>query len=353
MDRYMSWILDRILDRIQDRVRDRIPILLMVICAAAALSGCGRREEAGERGSPESQSSTGGSYTIAVIPKGTTHMFWNSVEKGAKDAGEELEVSIIWKGPLKENDRAQQIQVMQQFIAQGVDGIVLAPLDFRALVSPVRDAMKRDIPVVIFDSALEGEPGEDFVSFVATNNLNGGRLGGERLAEILGNEGKVVLLRYLVGSASTNTREEGFLEAIRQRPAMEVLVDNRYAGPTAGEAKTRALNMIDQIRRADGIFCSNESATYGMLLALRQEGLAGEVRFVGFDASPPLVQALTDGEIDALVVQDPEKMGFMAVGALVRYLNGEEVEPVVDTGAVLVTRDNMDDPEIVRLIGRQ
>lgn len=333
--------MSRKLDR--SRKPGRRLILSIGICTAAILLSClscSKREGAGDH------------YSIAVIPKGTTHVFWKSVEKGAKDAGEELDVSIIWKGPLKENDRAQQIQVVQQFITQGVDGIVLAPLDFRALVGPVSDAMDRDIPVVIFDSALEGEAGEDFISFVATNNRNGGRLGGEHLAEILGGEGNVVLLRYLVGSASTSAREEGFLEAVGEKPGMGVLVDNRYAGPTAGEAKTQALNMIDQIRRAAGIFCSNESATYGMLLALRQERLAGDVKFVGFDASPPLVQALVDGEIDALVVQDPEKMGYMAVAALVRHLNGEEVEPVIDTGAVVVTRDNMNDPDIKRLIGR-
>lgn len=204
--------------------------------------------------------------------------------------------------------------------------------------------------MVIFDSALEGEPGEDFISFVATDNLNGGRMGGDQLAHNIGRTGRVVLLRYLVGSASTSAREEGFLGAIKGYPEIEVLVDNRYAGPTAGESKTNSLNMIDQIRRADGIFCSNESATHGMLLALRQEGLAGHIRFVGFDASPPLVQALTDGEIDALVVQDPEKMGYLAVETLVRHLSGEDVERVIDTGAVLVTRRNMDETDVARLI---
>ena len=320
-----------------------------MIAGFALLAGCGGSGGEGG-GADETREASGGTFTLAVIPKGTTHTFWNTVEKGAEQAGEDLGVSVIWKGPLKENDRAQQIQVMQQFITQGVDGIVLAPLDYKALVAPVREAMNRGIPVVIFDSALEGEPGEDFISFVATNNMNGGRMGGEQLAHVIGRAGRVVLLRYLVGSASTSAREEGFLGAIAGYPDIEVLVDNRYAGPTAGEAKTNSLNMIDQIRRADGIFCSNESATHGMLLALRQEGLAGHIKFVGFDASPPLVQALTDGEIDALVVQDPEKMGYIAVGTLVRHLNGEEVEHVIDTGAVLVTRINMDEPDVARLI---
>lgn len=287
---------------------------------------------------------------IAVIPKGTTHVFWKSVERGAQAAGDDLGLEIIWRGPVTENDRAQQIQLVQQFISEGVNGIVLAPLDFKALVGPVAEAKSKGIPVVIMDSALEGTPGTDFVSFVATNNLNGGKLAGEALARLLNNKGDVVVLRYQVGSASTDDRERGFLEAVGAAPEIKVVSENRYAGATAGEAKTAALNMMDQIRAAGGVFAPNESSTLGMLLALQQEGLAGKIRFVGFDASPPLVDALKKGEIDALVVQNPTAMGEKSVRALAEHLAGRPVEAVVDTGAVLVTRENMNDESIKRLI---
>jgi ribose transport system substrate-binding protein len=313
----------------------------------ALLSACGG---GGDQGAAAGGGGGDVRRTVAVIPKGTTHVFWKSVEAGALQAGSELGIEVVWKGPIKENDRAQQIQVVQQFLTQGVSGIVLAPLDSRALVAPVREAQSRGIPVVIFDSALEGEPGRDLVSYVATDNLAGGRMGGEHLAGLLGGQGDVVLMRYLVGSASTSQREEGFLESLAGHPGVRVTVDNRYAGATAGEAKTQALNMIDPIRRAQGIFAPNESSTYGVLLALRQEGLAGRIRFVGFDASPPLVQALRDGEIDALVVQDPWNIGYRAVGVLVAHLDGESTPPVIDTGAVLVTRQNVDDPALRRLL---
>ncbi len=287
---------------------------------------------------------------IAVIPKGTTHVFWKSVEAGARRAGEEFAAEIIWKGPLKENDRAQQIQLVQQFISQGVDAIALAPLDFKALVGPVRAARERKIPVVIFDSSLDAKPGQDFVAYRATDNEKGGRLGGEELARRLDGKGSVVLLRYQVGSASTDDREKGFLAAIAAHRDIKVISDNRYAGATVGEAKTAALNMIDDIRKADGIFCPNESSTAGMLLALQQEGLAGKVKFVGFDSSPPLVSALKSGEIHGLVVQNPRQMGYEAVKALVLHRRGETVEPIVDTGAALVTLENMNQPEIKALI---
>src|ERR1044071_8960125 len=167
---------------------------------------------------------------IAVIPKGTTHSFWKAVEAGARKAGTELGVEIIWKGPLKEDDRAQQIAVVQQFVSSGVNAIVLAPLDDTALRSPVQAANDRKIPVVIIDSALKGQAGKDFVSFVATDNFHGGELGGEELARLLGGKGKVVLLRYAEGSASTTEREAGFLSVMKKNPGIQVILDNSYAG---------------------------------------------------------------------------------------------------------------------------
>jgi ribose transport system substrate-binding protein len=288
---------------------------------------------------------------IAVIPKGTTHTFWKSVEAGARQAGKELGVEIIWKGPLKENDRAQQIAIVEQFVTEGVTGIVLAPLDNTALQRPVASAMEKKIPVVIFDSGLKGEPGKDYVSFVATDNKKGGSLGGEHLAKLLGGKGKVVLLRYQVGSASTMDREDGFLDAMQKNKGLQVIVDNRYAGATAGEAKTASMNIIDKLRETNGIFASNESATFGMLLALRQNNLAGKVRFVGFDTSPPLVEALQKGEIDALVAQDPTFMGYQGVKTIVAKLQGKDVPKTIDTGVRLITRENLNTPEVRKLLG--
>ncbi len=288
--------------------------------------------------------------TLAMVPKGTTHNFWKMVESGAKPAAEALGVELIWKGPLEENDRAQQIQLVQQLVSQGIDGLLLAPLDHRALAAPVRAAVAGGVPVVIFDSGLDAEPGVDFTSYVATDNMAGGRMAGEHLASLLEGQGKVVLMRYIVGSASTDERERGFLEVMGEHAGIEVLVDNRYAGVTAGEAKTTALNMLDDLRQADGIFCPNETACVGMLLALKQEGLAGQVRFVGFDSSPPLVAGLAAGEIDALVLQDPRAMGRRAVEAMVAHLDGQAVEAVIDTGVVLATGDNMGEATIAALL---
>lgn len=288
---------------------------------------------------------------IAVIPKGTTHVFWKSVEAGARKAGAELGVTVSWKGPLKEDDRAQQIGLVQQFVSSKVSGIVLAPLDASALVGPVKSAQRAGIPVVVIDSALKGEPGKDYVSLVATDNRRGGELGGEELARRLGGKGKVVLLRYAEGSASTQEREEGFLAAIGRFPQIVVTVSNRYGGATVSLAQDAAMNLIDRIREADAVFCPNESTTQGMLLALRQTGLAGKKVFVGFDTSTSLIQALRKGEIQGLVAQNPFQMGYWGVKTVVAKLRGESVEPRRDTGCALVTLESIGRPEVESMLG--
>jgi ribose transport system substrate-binding protein len=289
---------------------------------------------------------------IAVVPKGTTHSFWKSVEAGARQAGADFGVEILWKGPLKEDDRAQQIAVVQQFVSSDVAAIVLAPLDDTALRAPVKSAGARGIPVVIFDSALKGEAGRDFVSFVATNNRRGGEIGGEELARLLGGQGKVVLLRYNEGSASTTEREAGFLAVMARHPGIRVIVDNRYAGATISSAQDAAMNLIDRIREADGLFCPNESSTQGMILALRQTGLAGRKKFVGFDTSPFLLAALEKGDVQGLVAQNPARMGYLGVATAVKHLRGEQVDPLIDTGCVLVTRENRRSPEVEAVVGK-
>ncbi len=289
------------------------------------------------------------SRRVAVIPKGTTHVFWQAVADGARAGGAATGLEIAWKGPLQENDRAQQIQLVQQFVSEGIAGLALAPLDHVALVPAVAAAKRKGIPVVIFDSDLDGTPGQDFACFVATDNHKGGEMAGQHLGTLLGGKGKVVLLRYQVGSASTEAREAGFLAAARAA-GLEVTVDNRYAGATVGDAKNTALNLADQLRAAQGVFCSNESATAGMLQALRQLDLVGKIRCVGFDASPPLVDGLREGAIDALVVQDPRRMGELAVKALADLIAGKPVAAKVDTGAVLATKANMNEPAVQRLL---
>jgi len=296
---------------------------------------------------PSSEQENNGIIKIAVVPKGTTHQFWKSIHAGAVKAAQELEVDIIWQGPLKEDDRQMQIQVVQNFISQGVDGIVLAPLDSRALVSPVKAASRRDIPVVIIDSDLESE---DFQSFIATDNYKGGQMCAERMGELLGGEGTLIMLRYMEGSASTVAREAGFLDGMKNYPDIDILSENQYAGATMEKAFQASQNLLNRFPDVDGIFCPNESSTHGMLRALQTAGKAGEVKFVGFDSNETLIEAMRNDEIHGLLVQDPFDMGYQGVKTLVSHLNGEEVSPKVDTNVMLVTPQNMEQSDAMALL---
>jgi len=287
---------------------------------------------------------------IAVIPKCIVHVFWKAVEAGAREGAKEAGVEMIWKGSLKEDDPGQQIQIVQQFVSEGVGGIVLAPIDDTALRGPVAAAMQKGIPVVIMDSPLKGEPLKDFVCTVSTNNHRAGEMAGERLGKLLHGKGTVAILRYIKCSTNTGQREAGCLEAIKKFPDIQVILDNRYSGWSIIEAQSTALDMLDKLKEADGIFCSNEPTTFGMLLALRQNNLAGSKKFVGFDTSPALVEGLKRGEIQALVAQNPKKMGREAVQALVAKMNGETVNAVIDSGAAVVTKENLETPEIQALL---
>ncbi len=294
-----------------------------------------------------------GALTIAVIPKGTTHTFWQSIHAGAEQAGKEFGATIIWRGPLREDDRDSQVSEVEGFVSRGVSGIVLAPLDEAALVQPVNEAVTHKIPVVIFDSGLKGN---NYVSFVATDNLKGGRMGGERLAESLKGNGKVVLLRYAEGHDSTGKREQGFLDAMKANPGIEVVSSNQYGGADVEGAYKKAESLLSTYKKPDGslaidgIFTPNESVSFALLRVLQDNGWAGKVKFVGFDASPNLVKGLRDGGIDGLVVQDPVHMGYVAVKTMVAHLKGQPVEKWIDTGVHVATKDNMHTPEIKALL---
>ena len=319
-------------------------ILPLIVSLALCLSflSCGKQEQ------EDTQQEEVKKIQIAVIPKGTTHEFWKTIHAGAVKASRELGVDIIWKGPQKEDDRAQQIMVVEDFINRGVDGIVLAPLDDRALCRPVQDAVRETIPVVIIDSELQGE---DFVSFVATDNYKGGVIAARKLGELLGGKGEIFLIRYQEGSASTTKRENGFLDTITSEfPDVSLLVQDQHTGATTETAYQLAENLIGRFPEVEGIFCPNESSTFGTLRALQESGVAGKIKFVGFDSSPKLIQALRDGHIHGLVLQNPMKMGYLGVKQMVLHLRGQSIESRVDTGVYLATRENMADTEMKNLL---
>ena len=317
-------------------------ITSFVILLAFAIVGCTSQTDGSKK------------FTIAVVPKGTTHPFWKSVNAGAMKAAADyktqgVDVDLIWKGPLREDDREQQIQVVEGFISQGVNGIVLAPLDNKALVRPVEEAKRGGIPTVIIDSGLDSE---QITSFAATDNRKGGNMAAERLGHLLGGTGKVIMLRYLEGSASTTDREEGFLEVMRSKfPELELISIDQYAGATRDSAKRTAENLLQRYGdQVTGVFASNEPATTGMLLALQDRGLAGKITFVGFDSSPQFIDAMKSNQMQGIVVQNPFAIGELGVKAMIDSLLGKPVEKRVDTGVMMITPENMNTPDAQKLL---
>jgi ribose transport system substrate-binding protein len=288
---------------------------------------------------------------IAVVPKAVSHEFWKSVHAGAIHGAEAAGVDIVWKGPITESDREGQINLVQDFVAQGVDGICLAPLDSQALLPVVQEAKAAGIPVLIFDSGLTGGEG-DIVSFVATDNYHGGEIAGRHLGKLLGGKGEVIVLRQVVGSQSAELREQGCIDVLtKEFPEIEIISSGEYAGDTADKALVKSQQLLVSLGdKVDGVFTSSQHVATGMLRALEEAGLAGKVKFIGFDAGPELVAALGAGKMDGIVLQDPVRMAELSVTTIADHIRGKKVEPRVGTGETLATPENMNDPAIQKLL---
>jgi ribose transport system substrate-binding protein len=319
-------------------------VLSAIIIGLPWVGGCGSQTTGGAAVKQREK------LVLAVVPKATSHEFWKAVHAGAAAGAKEADVEIIWKGPITESDREMQINLVQDFIAQGVDGICLAPLDSQALAPAVREAAGAKVPVVLYDSGLDD--GADVISFVATDNFHGGQLAGRELGRLLGGKGRVIVLRYAVGSQSSQQREDGCLDALaKEFPQIEVISANEYAGETADKALVKAQQMLQTYGdRVDGVFTPTQHVSTGMLRALEEQSLAGKVKFIGFDAGPELVAALGAGKMHGIVLQDPVGMARLAVTTLADHLRGKKVDSRIATGETLATPKNMHEPAIQALL---
>lgn len=322
-------------------------LLALSLLAVAFNFGCGQKS-ADTGGSTGSGTAAGGDrkLVIAVIPKGTTHIFWQSIRAGAEDAGKEFNCDIRWNGPEREGDREREIQIVEDFIVQKVDGVVLAPLDREALVPSVDKLAQVKIPCVIIDSDVATT---NRVTFAATDNYGGGVMAGERMGEILNGKGNVLILKYAPGSASTTDRENGFIDTIHKKFPDIKIVDSKFGQDTVETALQAAEDLLTRNPDVQGFFACNESTAVGTLQALLSQKRT-EIKLVGFDGSKALLDGLRAGQIDSLVVQNPYKMGYEGVKAVAMAIKGQPVAARIDTGVALITRDNLDSPATKQLL---
>lgn len=333
----------------------RRDFLSLMLCTPAIAVGCGGPKRDVK-------------YRIAVIPKGLTHEFWQSIHRGAQRAAVELkgrqnlEIEVRWDGPMKENETQEQISIIDRNLsAHKVHGVALAPQHSANLIPSVEKAVAQGVPVLVFDSGLAPEGQKHQVKYIATDNYNGGKLAAEHLVKVLREEGKpapkIVLLRYQIGSESTEQRERGFEDYINKviaeqtkagQPTIQWLSRDKYAGATQDTALKEATPLLNNLRNQgiDGIFAPNESSASGVLAAMRSLQLNKKVKLMGFDSSAPLVDAVREGDVDGLILQDPYRMGFLSVWTLVQHLEGFDVTPngqrVQSTGENVVTKSNID-----------
>ena len=324
---------------------------ILGLLLAVLVIGCGQQTQqtttADTPGAATPSSDSGGDkLQFAVIPKGLTHQFWLTVKKGAETAGAEFGIDIVWIGPDKETDVVQQINIVEDMIGKGVDAIVMAACDQDALAEVIKTASDKGIPVVTIDSGVNSDVP---VSFVATDNVAGAEAAARELAKLIGESGPVGLIPFVKGAATSELREEGFKKGIAAFPNIQ-LADTQYCDSDVAKAMDVTEDMLTAHPDLKGIFATNEPAAIGAVQAVEAAGKGGDFKIVAFDASPDQITALERGTIHALIVQNPFKMGYMGVKSAYDSLKGQPVEKRIDTGVEVITKENLNQPEIQKLL---
>lgn len=311
----------------------KILLLLAIILMMITLIVCSKSENKNR-------------YQILVSPKGLVHSFWVTVKTGADSAGKEFDVDVIWKGPTQETEIAGQIAIVEDYINKGIDAIVIAACDAQGLIPVLKKASQKKIPVITIDSGIDA----DFpLSFIATDNFKAAEIAAEKLAELIDYRGKVACIPFIPGAATSNMREQGFVEKIKTYPEIELL-PIRYSQSEVAIGMAVTEDILTAHPDIKGIFAANEAGTIGVIQALKTKNKLGAVKVVGFDAAQNEIEALIAGQIHALIVQDPFKMGYEGVKAAVRALKGAPVEKRIDTGVYVINQENLNQPEIKTLL---
>ncbi|ACL69710.1 ABC transporter substrate-binding protein [Halothermothrix orenii] len=285
-------------------------------------------------------------YQILVSPKGLSQSYWLTVKAGAEAAAKELGAEIVWRGPAQETDVAKQVNVINDFVNKKIDAIVVAATDANALIPPLKRAHEAGIPVITIDSGINA----DFpISHIATNNKEAAKKAAEVLANIIGKKGEVACIPFVAGAATSIARENGFKEGISNYKNID-LVAVQYSQSDYATAMKVTENILTAHPNLKGIFAANEAGAVGAARALKARGKTADVILVGFDAAQTEIDAMKEGIIDALIVQRPYMMGYEGVKNAVAALEGEEVEKLIDTGVVVATPDNMNDPEVYKVL---
>jgi ribose transport system substrate-binding protein len=274
-------------------------------------------------------------------------VFWQSVQAGANAAGKQYHLHILWTGPPTETDYSRQIEILDSMIARHVSGIAIAATERNALNHSLDRAAQESIPVTVFDSGVDSK---NYMTFLATNNFEAGQMAARRLGELLRGQGTVGVIMHSPGSQSTMEREAGFDDVMTHAFPGIHIVGRQYGMSDRAKAMAVTENILTANPGLDGVFASSEPSSVGASQALKARGLAGRVRFVAFDSSRGLVDDLEGRAIDALVAQDPFRLGFEAVQTLARKLSGENPPKQIALSATVISRSDLSNPAIHALL---
>ncbi len=282
-----------------------------------------------------------------MVPKGTAHLFWQTVQAGAIAAGRDLNVEILWNGPPQETEYSRQIEIVDSMVARHVDGLAVACTDQTALAQPIDRAAKAGLLATVFDSGVDTQ---NYLTFVATNNYEGGKMAARKLADLIHGKGKVAVVMNAPGSGSTVDREKGFDEVMAKDYPDVQIVARQFGMSDRAKARDAAENMLSAHTDLDGMFASAEPSSVGAALAIKARGLIDRVNLVAFDSTEGMVEDLKQGAIDALVVQDPFKMGYEAVKTQVDHLHGVNPPKRIDLSARVIVKADLEKPDVKALL---
>ncbi|WP_026875647.1 ABC transporter substrate-binding protein [Jiangella gansuensis] len=280
---------------------------------------------------------------IALVSKGFQHQFWQAVRQGAEQAGEEFDVEVTFEGPDSESEVAQQIDMLQSAIDRGPDALGFAALDSQAATPLMEDAASREIPVIAFDSGVDSDVP---LTTAATDNRAAAALAAEKMVELIGGEGEVALVVHDQTSVTGVERRDGFVEYIEENAPGVEIVDIQYGGGDHLESTNLATAIIQGNPNLAGIYGANEGSAIGVVNAVNELGMAGELVIVGFDSGQAQIDAIRNGVMAGAITQNPIAIGYETVKAAVQALDGEELPETIDTGFLWYDATNIDDEEI-------
>lgn len=304
---------------------------VLALSTAAVLGSCRRSSE----------------RLIGVVPKATSHLFFLSVHAGVEQASRDLHVDVLWNGPQNETDFARQIEIVDAMITRQVSALAISATDEHALVAPLERAIRSGIPVTVFDSAVDID---NYVSFIATDNYAAGCTAARTLAGFIGGKGPVAMLMQKPGGTSTVLREQGFDATIAKEFPNIQIVAQQFGMADAERSRAAAEDILTAHPSLAGLFASSEAASLGSIQAIRNRGLSGKVKLVTFDFSKTHVEGLEDGTVDAMMVQNPFRLGYEAVKSLDEKLKGGTPPKQLELPARVILKSDLNNPDVRALL---